>query len=61
LDDFEDNPCMGGFWGSGEGVAENRDGVIVGEGIRFDEVGSWDIVKEELGNEVRVVSWLNGK
>jgi hypothetical protein len=52
---------MGRLGGSGEGVAENRDGVVVGESIGFDKVGTRDIVKEELGNEVRVISWLNGR
>jgi hypothetical protein len=58
LDDFEDYPCMGRFLGSSESIAENRDGVVVGESIGFDEVGTRDIVKEELVNEGRAVSWL---
>jgi hypothetical protein len=46
------------FWGSSEGVAEYRDGVIVGKSIGFDEAGTRNIAEEESIDYVRVISWL---
>jgi hypothetical protein len=50
---------MGKFWGSGESITKGRDGIVIREDIGPNGTGTWDIVQEELVDEVRVVSWLN--
>jgi hypothetical protein len=59
LKEPEDLPWMGNFWGGSEDIAKDRDGIIIGKSIRFDESGARDIVEKKLVDEVRVFSWLN--
>jgi hypothetical protein len=47
------------LWGGSEGIAKGRDGIIIGEDVGPDEISTWDIVEEELVDEVRVVPWLS--
>jgi hypothetical protein len=48
LKELEDFPWVGKFWGSSESITEYRDGIVIGENIRFDGAGTWNVVKEEL-------------
>lgn len=48
LKELEDFPWVRKLWGSSESITEYRDGIVIGENIRFDGAGTWNVVKEEL-------------
>jgi hypothetical protein len=50
---------MGGLRGGGEGIAQGRESVAVGEGICSGKVGSQNTVQKGFLNEIRVTMRLN--
>jgi hypothetical protein len=58
LNKLKNEPAMRGLGGGGEGTAQGREGVAVGEGIRLSQVGGRDAVQEDLMDEGRVTVGL---